>query len=382
MKCNIILHKEHRKGIIGKMADRLAACSRELGVDAVITDAPSAEVDVNHYMDFLAVNPILPSTKNSVFITHADDAGMVFQTLQMLRYVDAGICMSRMTVKFFLEQGADESKLCYVLPAHDGMVKPRRIKIGLTTHIYPDGRKREDLLLKLGKEIGFEDFQFEIYGLRWEKAAERMRECGAVVNLHSGEGDYEKAYQEMLQAIPEFDYYLYLGLDEGSMGTLDALAAGVPLIVTKEGFHMDLGINPDYGFVKYEELRAAFQQILATRRKRIDAVANLTWMEYACQHAVVWKSLLANPKENFTEKLGQKNIKSQIIDGYAPLSGKKKIQYYLKLKQPYRRKMAFSFYYYSLKGKMIAQKKRFMRLFSMFKKNGPFLFIKYIKSKI
>jgi hypothetical protein len=363
------------------MADRLATCSREMGVDSVISDSPSAEVDVNHYMDFLAVNPIIHSTKNSVFITHADDAGMVFQTLQMLRYVDAGICMSRMTVKFFLDQGADESKLCYVLPAHDGLIKPRRIKIGLTTHLYPDGRKREELLLRLGKEVGFEDFQFEIYGLRWEETAKIMREFGAVVNLHTGEGNYEKAYQKMLKAIPEFDYYLYMGLDEGSMGTLDALAAAVPLIVAKEGFHMDLGVNPDYGFVTYSELKTAFQQILSIRRKRIESVANLTWHEYARQHVLVWDSLLANPQESFIRKLGQQSVKTENIDGYTPLAGKKKIQYYLKLIQPYRGKMASIFFYYAFKGKIIAQKKRIVRLFFILKQNGIIFLIKYIKSK-
>ena len=33
--------------------------------------------------------------------------------------------------------------------------------------------------------------------------------------------------------------YFFFGMDEGSMGFLDALAAGVQTIVTPQGFHLD-----------------------------------------------------------------------------------------------------------------------------------------------
>jgi len=47
--------------------------------------------------------------------------------------------------------------------------------------------------------------------------------------------DYE-VYKEL---IPTLDYYLYVGKDEGQMGFIDALAAGIPTIVTPQGFHLD-----------------------------------------------------------------------------------------------------------------------------------------------
>lgn len=381
MKINLILHEAHHRGIIGKMADRLASCGREQGADIAITSSPSEKAQVNHYMDFLAVNPILQTSKNTVFITHADDAAQVSQTLQMLRYVDAGICMSRMTVKMFLDAGADQSKLCYVLPAHDGLVKPRRIKIGLTTHLYPDRRKREDLLVRMGKEIGYEDFQFEIYGLRWESTAAKLRNSAAVVNIYTGEDDYQRAYAEMLKAIPEFDYYLYMGLDEGSMGTLDALAAGVPLIVTKEGFHMDLGLQPEFPFVTYEELRDAFVAIRRERSKRIDAVKALTWGEYAKRHLIIWEALCVDPPRSVIKVLGQENIKDTTIDGYVPFAGAKKRHYYFKLLQRERARAAANHYYYFLKGKAVAQSRRARRLLGILLRDGVAELLRHVRER-
>jgi hypothetical protein len=80
-------------------------------------------------------------------------------------------------------------------------------------------------------------------------------------------------------------------------------------------------------------------------------------------------------------KIRATGIRNENIEGYEPFVGKKKFKYYLKLIKPYRGRMAAIFYYYAVKGKIIAQKKRTKRLFSILKNNGILHFINYIKSK-
>jgi hypothetical protein len=365
MRCNIVLHEGNKNGIIGKMADRLFEESLKLGVDVSLSDHPMDNVDVNHFMLFSAACPSR-QTRNSMMITHLYDARIFHLTKDLVKTVDIGICMSRMTEKKLADYGIPSESLCHILPGHDGDVLPRRIKIGLTTHLYDDGRKRENMLVRLGEEIGLHDFQFEIFGLRWNKIAERLRACGAIVNIYEGGTDYQEDYKQLLEAIPHFDYYLYTGLDEGSMGTLDALSAGVPTIVTKEGFHMDLGVEIDYPFITYEELKSAFLQISSQRNKRIQSVRRLTWEEYAKQHIIVWENLIKGNKASIKQKLNQSKIKNEVIDGYNGTTFLDKILYLSRIFQHDRWPCAKEYY----------KNKFFGPYFSVYRKIKKKLFLK------
>jgi glycosyltransferase involved in cell wall biosynthesis len=100
------------------------------------------------------------------------------------------------------------------------------------------------------------------------------------------------SYSAYCTLMPSLDYYLYLGRDEGSMGFLDALAAGVPTIVTRQGFHLDVPDGISYPFDDMSELQAVFSDIADLKRKRMQAVSTLTWSRYAHQHLLVWEHLL------------------------------------------------------------------------------------------
>jgi hypothetical protein len=71
------------------------------------------------------------------------------------------------------------------------------------------------------------------------------------------------------------------------MGFLDALAAGVPTIVTPQGFHLDAPGGIAHAFDDIDELRHIFADIAAARRRRVDAVAAWTWEEYTRKHLFV-----------------------------------------------------------------------------------------------
>ena len=287
------------------MAIRLNENLNEQGVCSKIINKPTNDVDVNHFMMCYYAAPIA-SVKNTMFITHVDFDWKLKLVKEKIKSVDKGICMSRMTMIRLTDLGISKKSLCYVPPGHDSLVKPRKIKLGITSNLYEDGRKREWMILELSKETWMRNFQFEIYGKGWSRVAAEMRANGVEVNLYEGSENYQKDYAELLKAIPYFDYYLYLGLDEGSMGTLDALAAGIPLIITKEGFHMDINVKIDHPFVTFTEFRSILHQLFITKQNRTLAAAALSWQEYAVEHILLWDNLC------FSKKLTKTGYNAQL----------------------------------------------------------------------
>jgi hypothetical protein len=126
-----------------------------------------------------------------------------------------------------------------------------------------------------------------------------MRRLGLAVDYYP-----EFDYPTYVRLVPLFDYFLYLGHDEGSMGFLDALAAGVKTIVTRQGFHLDVPGGISHGFSGFEELSAIFKGIAAERRQRVASVAPWTWERYARQHLAIWDHLLQGRKRRPANEAG------------------------------------------------------------------------------
>jgi hypothetical protein len=307
MNCNIVLDERSRGWIIEKIARRLADELIVQECHTTVLPQPRFDADINHFMLYLYVAGPIP-TKSSVFITHVDCFERMRRVKAALKTADVGICMSRMTVRQLVDAGIDRAKLCYVLPAIDGGIEPRRITVGITTNLYPDGRKRETLLERLAAEIDLSAFHFEIFGAGWRSLVPKIEESGATVRYAEGTADSLQDYAAAREAIPKFDYYLYLGLDEGSLGTLDALSAGVKTITTPQGFHLDILNGITHPFWEYSELRAIFEQLATDRNQRIAAVSALSWAEYAEQHRRVWRTLLEGKKSMLPALLNQEDL--------------------------------------------------------------------------
>ena len=312
MNCNIVLHDNSRGWIIEKMARSLAAEIEALGHRADVGTAPSNDANINHVMMFTELPSGLP-THSTVAITHIDDSRRLEMARSAVSAAEVAICMSSMTAKQLVNDGLPRDKIVYVLPAHDGGIAPRRLVVGLTTRLYSDGRKREALLVRLARDMDLSAFHFEVFGTGWEATARTLRQAGALVTVTSDANDALNDYQRIRERIPHFDYYLYTGLDEGSMGTLDALSAGVKTIVTPQGYHVDLPHAITHPFWTYEQLRAVFESIREERSQRTQAVENLTWRKYAESHLVIWQAMLSGRAAALPQLLGQESL--------APLGG-------------------------------------------------------------
>ncbi|MGH9442078.1 MAG: glycosyltransferase [Thermoanaerobaculia bacterium] len=302
----IIVDESNDAWIFGKMARRLAENLPNAGWVASVAAEPSADADVNHWMlysepwtkftetpGFFEENFRLPGQHHTVTITHIDDALKLRALADVVnRLVSAGICISRMTAETLGRWGIDSQKLRVVLPATDAAAEPRRIVLGITSKVYPDGRKREGMLVDVARRISLSAFRFEIFGRGWEIVIPELEKAGAEVRYDPGTEDAVADYERIRAALPYFDYYVYLGEDEGSMGFLDAVAAGVKTIVTPQGFHLDIPGGITHPVTGPETLQEVLQEIPRGRDRLSAAGRARTWAAYANEHARIWEELL------------------------------------------------------------------------------------------
>ncbi|MBI5481614.1 MAG: glycosyltransferase [Deltaproteobacteria bacterium] len=294
----LVLHPALRNGIIEKLAARLAENLPAWGFAADLAEQPSRTAAVNHWLLYY-YGPDARVGPATMLVTHIDRPHKLRLLQKRIPFVDVAVCVSRMTLQQLLDFNVPGSKLTYVTPGCDLRPRPRRTVIALSSRVYPDSRKREHLLVRLAHAMRLDLFEFVIVGPGWATIVRELRRAGALVSYHAGGDDFEADYDAALDGLSRADYYLYLGLDEGAMGVLDALAAGVATIVTPQGYHLDLPHGITHSFVRFRELLAVFEQLAAVRRQRIDSVRGLTWHEYARQHATLWRAVLAGGRTDY-----------------------------------------------------------------------------------
>jgi glycosyltransferase involved in cell wall biosynthesis len=296
MKVNIICGEDLNEWIIGKFARKLNDELNKMGIESSISQHSDTKADVNHYIIYSAYKG--KKTKvDTLMVTHIDALRKFCRLRGQLKIADMGICMSSQTVENLVKAGIPREKLCYINPAHDGLIKPRPITIGIASKIFRDGRKNERYILKLIKYIAPRDFKFKIMGEGWQSIVDKMRKKMFEVEYHE-KFDYE-VYKELM---PTLDYYLYVGKDEGQMGVVDALAAGVPTIVTPQGYHLDAVNGITYAINNFGDILNVFNEIALKKRRLINSVSNWTWEEYAKKHVKIWTALLTRGSHTATSK--------------------------------------------------------------------------------
>jgi len=273
--------------ILGKFTNKLVEHLGALNVDVDYSRDVDLSADVNHHLMFLGYEAT-KSNLDTVMITHVDNMAKVSMLIRQLSVAEMGIAMSRDTVEQLTNLGVPRSKLCYVNPAHDGVMVPRKMVVGMASNMYDDGRKREYMLATLVESIPPSDFSFMIMGSGWGKQVEEMRKKGFSVEYFD-----QFEYNRYVAIIPTLDYYLYLGQDEGQMGFVDAAAAGVKTIVTPQGYHLDAKEGLTNPFNTMEELIGVFKAIAGDRQRMIDSVKDWTWRQYAEKHLSIWTYLLS-----------------------------------------------------------------------------------------
>lgn len=308
MKIHIVLYQESNPWILTKIATRLKESLQLLKHEVSMSSDIDLGADVNHHIVYLQYKPANKGF-HSLMITHIDNSSKLNKIANDLTTARVGICMSKSTMAELIRLGIPKGNLQYAHMAKDGLAKPRKITIGLTTRLYADGRKREDYFNKLLKIISPEDFRFEIMGFGWAGNVENMRQDGFEINYIE-----EFDYNEYMNLMSRLDYYIYLGNDEGSAGFIDALAAGVKTIVQPQGFHLDAPNGITHSFTNFNELKDVFLKLAHDRRLRTTAVEDWTWENYAKKHIEIWQASMngnlevIDPKINVTSQLTKRSV--------------------------------------------------------------------------
>ncbi|MBS0206853.1 MAG: glycosyltransferase [Planctomycetes bacterium] len=291
-----IVNYESGSWILSKISRKLHEHLRELGVAAEISQTPSRRADINHHVIYMNYDGRRYST-DTLMLTHFAFPWEQQLARLQLQHAELAFCMSRQTCDQLVAAGFPRSKLAVAHPAHDHVMQPRPLVLGLTTRLYPDGRKREQLLEQATAQFSPASFRFRIMGDGWEEIVGRLCQRGFHV-------EYWKRFDYRLYCdlMPSLDYYLYLGQDEGSMGFLDALAAGVPTIVTPQGFHLDVPDGITHPFETLDELITILTTIDQQHRQRGHLVSAWTWDNYAREHLQAWTRLLNRREDSIPEE--------------------------------------------------------------------------------
>lgn len=276
--------------ILGKFARKLQEELSRLGQEADIADEEDPVADVNHYVYYCDLVKIRKShhTVRTSMVTHVDcslKADMIkFQTQNQVLC----ICMSSDTLNKLSAWGIQRNRMCYINPAQDGDMKPGKIVLGITNRCYDgfDFRKRDNLILEVCRQLEPQFFKLKIMGSGWEEIVRQIRQLGFEAEYYA-EFD-RKIYKELM---PSLDYWLYYGFDEGAMGYLDALAAGVKTICTPQGYHLDTRCGLTYPCSTIEDFVRVLRQIQEEKRAIIDSVKDWTWENFAKKHLEIWQYL-------------------------------------------------------------------------------------------
>ncbi|MDB2478813.1 hypothetical protein N9X34_04215 [Alphaproteobacteria bacterium] len=297
----ILLHLSERNAgwIIEKIARRLKQELENLGHTVDCSNELSNEYDVIHFMSYAwAQKTCAPCTSFS--ITHIDDRYKLKEINEKLDVLDIGICFSS-HMEQYVRTKLQKTNVTHILPAHDEIIQPRKIIFLITSKIYKDGRKNEQWLQTGIKEVfKSNELTIIIHGSGWDKIVSKLREQSYDVMYHPGTHNNEADYNLILHDLKRADFYVYLGFDEGSMGTLDAKLAGVKCVVSDQGFHQDICDQNDYLFDTYSSFVKTLKKIkLLTQIKPL--LKSLSWKNYAKAHQHLWCQLLGVDKGRLSE---------------------------------------------------------------------------------
>lgn len=282
--------------ILQKFAAKMQEELQKKGIEADVGKCVDLKADINHHIAHHNYEPI-QDCHDTLMITHVDSVNKLNLLKHQLKTAKMGICMSRDTMLQLISMGVPREKLCYINPAQDGVIKPKKYVLGITHRVHEDHRKRVDALVDICEEISPDYFEFKIMGDGWEEIIEKVREKGFTVTYYP-----EFNYEIYVQLVPSLDYYLFWGFDEGSMGYLDALAAGVGTIVTPQGFHLDTRNGLTYPCRTIADFVDVLSKLEMEKRKITDAVADWTWENYTAKHIEVWKYILGIEEDIYVNK--------------------------------------------------------------------------------
>ncbi len=302
---SIVCYEEVDAWILGKIAKKIHQNLDLFQEKSEIAKSSNPLASLAHHIIYYNAPFEKIAPYETVMITHLDTESKIAKVKKQLRNFQMGICMSGDHMEMLVRVGLPRERLCYVTPAHDEVIKPKPIVLGIASKTHSDGRKNEWSVIKSLQGFPPGVFVLKIMGKGWDEQVNVLLSQGFQVEYHD-KFDYDLYVNSFM---PSLDYWLYFSHDEGSMAFQDAIAADVKIIATPQGYHLDVFGGIDYVINDMNDLHLALKKIYNEQQARIKRISRWTWPEYTWRHLVIWdylrnsSSLGVKAEENVFMKL-------------------------------------------------------------------------------
>lgn len=297
----IVLDPIHRGWVIEKLARKLIDYWPNSNPPR-LTYFPKSAFTVTHWMHYMNV-PInfLENSKgiHTIQVTHVDSLEKLLHLKKLILAGAIPIFMSRQHAEQISNEIGYSFRKFSILPGSDLAINANRKRILISSNYYPDGRKNETLLIKLAQECSLNSFHFLFIGKSWDNIAKSLVSAGAEVTIFSPNNPDYPNYDTQIEILRGADCYLYLGFDEGSLGALDAYLMGTPMIISKQGFHLEFAPRSNILlFQSYEDFK---RRILETSKRNLispEEAGKWSWYRYSESYKHMWDTLISEKRNN------------------------------------------------------------------------------------
>ena len=257
--------------------------------------------DIAYHMWWRVAVPYKEASVNSVFITHTDDSFKEADLHRMKMSFDSFITMSDEDARFLIELGYDEDRVYGInLPVRNTYIRP--VSLGIFSSCYSDNRKNELWLLDYCKSRDVAKLaNFVLVGQGWGDFVGRLSSLGYSFEWHCVSRDLPHEYFFQQLKLSQLDYYMYMGMDGGAMGTYDAYAMGAALCISDDGYHKAIP-DIEYKFETKNQFFDALDEILQKQKRKIDFYVANSVSKYVKKISDVWEGTACY--ENTTPNTG------------------------------------------------------------------------------
>jgi hypothetical protein len=307
----IFAHPSSNNWILGKIARKIKENFEAIGLSVEILNFPTGKSDVVFWIGkssgplwrhFLQVgiaktSPTYETRLESVLVTHIDDLFKVQNIKNLHKNGDDLVFMSnshadlvanlaKISPRPFAARFGSDFAESYLY---------ERFVVGIFSKVYPDGRKNEDWLVDYAKNNSALNLEFLIIGAGWTQTVKRLRALGVLVRLYDGVENSYPAYESFPDFYRDLSLYIYLGFDEGAMGCLDAYILGVPLLISKQGFHLDFQLAETDYFTDYKDFENKLNLTRSIYAQDVQKKLEWTWEATSRQLLKHWGEVLNIP---------------------------------------------------------------------------------------
>ena len=200
---------------------------------------PGADIYV-HFIYFTAI--IVPNRINVVCVTHIDHWWKAFKIIQLARLKVNFIAMSTHT-RDVINDYTNSSNAMHYIPRsiHFNRFEVKLFKklvFGLFFKFHEDGRKNDAAINKLCNVASRNNkyCKLILFGKGFNRLVALHKNLVAEIN----ENEFD--ILEYKKTLNKCDYVVYFGYDEGAISILDAATLGIPVLATKQGYHLDIDL--------------------------------------------------------------------------------------------------------------------------------------------